>query len=125
MRKRIVTLGSGKRVGLGNYVAGVRTAIANPDVIYAEGLTGFGSRRGSEIRREFLRGLHDRINTGVPYRLIGGAFSRFPRQGRKWGEDWYSDMRFATRRVNTPRLLVRSIEVPPEIRRRLAHRFSD
>ena len=63
---RYITLGDGRRVGLGAYVAGIRQAIANPDVFFRRGLDGWDAT-GREIRNQFLTGVHDRINQGVPY----------------------------------------------------------
>lgn len=56
-----------KAVRLGEYVRGVRFAIAHPEAEFKHGLTTWWPTTGAEIRRQFRRGLHDRINQRVPY----------------------------------------------------------
>lgn len=60
-----------KRVPLGAYVKGIKTAIANPEAEFKHGLTCWWSCTGAEIRKQFRRGMHDRINQGIPYHKRG------------------------------------------------------
>ena len=56
-----------KRVPLGAYVKGIKTAIANPEAEFKHGLTCWRSCTGAEIRKQFRCGMHDRINQAIPY----------------------------------------------------------
>lgn len=109
---RIVTLGDGSRVTLGQYAHAWRTCMAAaPGSVFSRGLCGYGSRTREEILEEFRDGVHDRINRHVP------GFGR----GRKWDADWQRDAWRAAREVNTPRLAVRW--VPRDFVARLRHRM--
>ena len=61
-QRRIVVLGDGKRVTLGNYVRAVKLAKANPTRRFDRGLTCWHPCTGAEIVGQFRDGLHDRIN---------------------------------------------------------------
>ena len=67
MNKRYMTLSEGQRVPLGIFVQGIKKAIANPDAEFKCGLTTWWPVKGSEIRNQFMGGIMDRINQGVPY----------------------------------------------------------
>ena len=70
--KRYITLPAvNKRIPLGAYVRGIKQAIANPDAEFKHGLTSWWSCTGREIRQQFRRGIHDRINQGIPYHQRG------------------------------------------------------
>lgn len=56
-----------RSVPLGVYIAAVKLAKANPDREFKTGLTTWWPTTGSEIMRQFNRGLVDRINAAVPY----------------------------------------------------------
>ncbi len=58
---RVVTLADGRRVRLGEYVRSIKVAIGHPDHLFPAGLNGW-PQTGAEIRREFRRGMHERIN---------------------------------------------------------------
>ena len=65
---RYITLEAiGKRVSLKNYIAGIKFAKANPDTKFKHGLTCWWSCTGRDIMRQFLDGINDRINQGIPY----------------------------------------------------------
>ena len=69
---RYITLPAvNKRVPLGAYVRGVRAAKASLSREFKHGLTTWWPTTGAEIMRQFLCGVHDRINEGVPYILRG------------------------------------------------------
>ena len=51
-----------KRIPLGAYLAGIRTAKANPDAKFMHGLTCWWPCTGREIMQQFRRSIHDRIN---------------------------------------------------------------
>lgn len=65
-------------VSLGAYVRGVRLAIASPDRVFRSGLETWYPTSGAEIRRQFRRGLHDRINQRTPWLLRGSASKERP-----------------------------------------------
>ena len=68
MKRRVIYIPAvEKRVPLGTYLKGVKAAIANPDVEFKHGLTCWWSCTGAEIRKQFRRGIHDRINQAIPY----------------------------------------------------------
>jgi len=68
MSKAYVTLpATGKQVSLRIYVRAIKTAIAHPTVEFKEGLTCWWPCTGADIRRQFRDGIHDRINTQIPY----------------------------------------------------------
>ena len=68
MKRRVIYLPAvGKRVPLGAYVQGIKEAIENPDAEFKHGLTCWWSCTGAEIRKQFRRGVHDRINQGISY----------------------------------------------------------
>ena len=70
--KRVIYLPAvEKRILLGAYVKGVKEAIANPDVEFTHGLTCWWSCTGAEIRQQFRRGMHNRINQAIPYHQRG------------------------------------------------------
>ena len=60
-----------KRVTLGAYVKAIRLAKANPDVEFKDGLSCWWPCTGKEIMRQFLEGVNDRINQGIPYTKRG------------------------------------------------------
>lgn len=71
-KMRIVYLPAVNRaVTLGQYVSAVKIAIANPDREFTHGLTAWWPTTGAEIARQFLHGIIDRINAGVPYSKRG------------------------------------------------------
>ena len=45
----------------------LKLAIANPDAEFKHGLTCWWSCRGRDIRKQFVDGVHDRINQAIPY----------------------------------------------------------
>lgn len=57
----------GKRATLRQYVSAWKVAKANPDRLYARGLTTDCACTGAEIVQQFRDGMHDRINQAVPY----------------------------------------------------------
>lgn len=72
MSKRFITLPAvNKRIPLRAYVKGVKQAIQNPDAEFKHGLTCWWSCTGTEIRKQFRRGMHDRINQAIPYHQRG------------------------------------------------------
>ena len=73
MVQRMITLPAiNKSVTLGQYVSAVKTAKANPGMEFKHGLTCWWPCKGSDIVRQFVEGIHDRINQGVSYNLRGG-----------------------------------------------------
>ena len=56
-----------RQVTVGQYVAAIRLAKANPDMEFRHGLTCWWSCTGREIMKQFWRGVEQRINDAVPY----------------------------------------------------------
>lgn len=54
-------------VSLRAYVKAVKIAKDNPEVEFKTGLTTWWPTKGSEVMRQFRRGMHDRINQMIPY----------------------------------------------------------
>jgi len=74
MSTRYVTLpATNQRVPLGALVAAVKLAKANPAREFKHGLTTWWPVTGAEIVEQFMHGVHDRINQGVPYLERGTA----------------------------------------------------
>lgn len=53
-----------KRVTVSAYVKAVKVARANPTAEFKHGLTTWWPTTGAEIMKQFLEGIHDRINNG-------------------------------------------------------------
>lgn len=60
-----------KSVSLAAYVAAVKLAKANPDAEFGHGLTCWWPCKGRDVIRQFLEGVMERINDGVPYSKRG------------------------------------------------------
>jgi len=60
-----ICLGDGKRVPVGEYLRGVRHAIANPGATFRRSLMGTWPATGAEIRREFFEMVADHCNRGL------------------------------------------------------------
>ena len=60
--KTAIVLGHGKVVTLPEYVRGIKIAKANLERTFKHGLTGWWPVTGKEIMKQFLNGVHDRIN---------------------------------------------------------------
>lgn len=108
---RFVTLGSGRKVGLGAYTRAWRQAKKMPsDASVRETPSGRAGSTAGQALREFRAGMHDRINRHVK----GHA------AGRKWGDDYQAGARHA---ANNLRAGVRlHADAPKDIQRKLSHR---
>lgn len=94
---RYVTLGDGRTIGLGKYVAAWRACLElPPSAPIGRGVDGLGQTAAAALR-DLRAGLDDRINRNVPGYGIG----------RKWSSDWQRAALQASAQVNTPRLIVR------------------
>lgn len=73
MTGRYITLGddSGRRVTLGQYVAAIKLAKANPTTEFKRGLTCWWPVTGAEVVQQFRRGMQDRISQGISYSQRG------------------------------------------------------
>ena len=69
--RTIYIAGCDRRVTIGQYVAAIKKAKANPDAQFPHGLTCWWPCTGSEIMKQFRRGMHDRIDQAVPYSRRG------------------------------------------------------
>lgn len=115
MSKRYVTLGDGRKIGLGRYVAAWKACRElPPNTPIGRGISGWGQTAG-EALEELRNGLIDRINRQVP------GFG----QGRKWSADWYFATWNASRQVNNPRLIVRWLPADMMKVPRFAQRVAD
>ena len=56
-----------RTVTLKDYIRAVKLAKENPDMEFKHGLTCWWSCTGRDIVKQFVEGVHDRINQGVPY----------------------------------------------------------
>jgi hypothetical protein len=65
--RRVITLGYGRQVTIGQYVAAVKSAKANPDATFKDSLCERWPATGREIVGQFVTGMMDRIN------IRGGA----------------------------------------------------
>ena len=63
---RYITINS-KSIPLKIYIAGIRKAKDNPDVVFSHGLTTWWPVKGSEVMQQFRKSVQDRINQGIPY----------------------------------------------------------
>lgn len=108
MSMRYVTLGCGRKVPLGAYVAAWKKALDAPLGSRFNGSPSDSRLPASreDVLREFRAGMTDRINRNVP------GFGK----GRKWASDYYWSMRRAAQEVNNPRLIIRYL--PPDLMKR-------
>ena len=60
-----------RSVTLGQYCKAVKLAKDNPDAEFKHGLTCWYSCKGKDIVKQFLQGVHDRINQGISYSQRG------------------------------------------------------
>ena len=60
-----------KHVPLGIFLQGIRLAKAHPTAQFPHGLVCWWPCSGAEIMRQFLDGVMDRINQGIPYMQRG------------------------------------------------------
>ena len=101
--KRYVTLGCGRQIGLGRYVAAWKQCLAlPPKTSVGPGISGWGQNAG-EALADLRAGLDDRINRHLPWHG----------KGRKWDSDWQRGMTQAAQQINAPRLIVRWL--PPDL----------
>jgi hypothetical protein len=67
-KMRVITISAiNRQVTIKQYIQGIRSAITNPNAEFKHGLTTWWPTKGNDIRAQFLRGIHDRINQGIPY----------------------------------------------------------
>jgi hypothetical protein len=59
---RVITLGYGRQVTIGQYVHAVRLAKSAPDETFSTSLCGDWPTRGRDIVAQFVGGVEDRIN---------------------------------------------------------------
>lgn len=62
-----------RHVTLRQYIDAVKLAKSNPNTEFKHGLTCWYSCKGKDIVRQFLSGIEDRINQGIPYSQRGVA----------------------------------------------------
>ncbi len=72
-KRMIYVPGYERWVTVGQYVQAVKMAKANPDATFKKTLTDWLPGTGRQIMQEFMRGVMDRINQGVPYSKRGIA----------------------------------------------------
>ncbi|TET21429.1 MAG: hypothetical protein E3J71_09480 [Candidatus Stahlbacteria bacterium] len=72
MKRMIYIPGIDRWVTLGQYVKAIKKVKSMPlDTIWPHSLEDWTSARGSDILREFMKGIMDRINQGIPYSQRG------------------------------------------------------
>ena len=107
---RYVTLGDGRKISLGRYVAAWKACkTLSPDTAIGRGVSGTGET-ASEALRRLHAGMHDRINRHIPGYGIG----------RKWSDDWFWPTWRASRDLNS-RVVIRWL--PSDLKSRFAHRL--
>lgn len=95
--QRYITLGDGRKIGLGKYVAAWKACLELPaNAPIGRGINGWGQTAG-EALRDLRAGLDDRISRNIPEYGVG----------RKWSTDWQFATWNASRAINNPRLIVR------------------
>jgi hypothetical protein len=94
---RAITLGCGRQIGLGRYVAAWKACLGLPASTHiGRGVDGWGQNAG-EALHDLRAGMDDRINRHLPW--YG--------KGRKWDNDWQRSMLQASHALNYPRLIIR------------------
>jgi len=112
MTARYVTLGDGRKIGLGAYVRAWKGCLRlDPKTPIGKGIYGLGQTAG-EALLDLRDGMDDRINRHDP---------RFGR-GRKWAWDWQRDARNLAWRLNN-RIVIDWMR--PEFKQRFAHRLRE
>lgn len=67
MSRRYVTLGDGRQLTLGSYVAVVKAAKSSPASTFPRSLCDWWPANGAEIVRQFREGMHERVSRAIPY----------------------------------------------------------
>jgi len=67
MKRTIFLPALDRRITVGQYVAAVKRAKANPNAEFKCGLACWWPCTGREIMQQFFAGVTERINSGVPY----------------------------------------------------------
>jgi hypothetical protein len=66
--KRVVlVVANDKVVSLGQYVRAIKQAKAHPTARFDQGLSCWWPCTGEDIMKQFMDGVHERINDGIPY----------------------------------------------------------
>ncbi len=111
MTQRYITLGDGRKIGLGAYVKAWKACkTLDPNTPIGRGVSGW-SETAEEALRALRFGLHDRINR----RIEGYGV------GRKWSDDWYWPIWRASRDLNS-RVVIRWL--PADLKPRFADRIA-
>ena len=119
-----------RSVSIPAYIKAVRLAKAHPHHCFATTFEDWSGGDGKTIVAEFLRGVHNRINTKTPKithclrkkKSMPLAYG----QGRKWAESYQTEqMRdcLAIRQQATARVRIYQLQTP-ELRRRFGHRLA-
>ena len=111
MSGRYVTLGNGRKVTLGKYVAAWRTCLTLDPNAYVGTCPDGWDGRARDALAQFRAGMHDRINRRLPWY----------RRGRKWDNDWQRETLQAAARLNHPRYVLDWL--PPHLKGRFHHRL--
>jgi hypothetical protein len=113
MTQRYVTLGDGRKIGLGAYVRAWTQCLALPPQTWiGKGVDGWG-QTAREALADLRAGLEDRIN----------RHDHRYGKGRKWGGDYQRETIQAAAALNTPRLRIHWL--PQDLKRRFADRLSN
>lgn len=65
--RTIYIAGIERSVSLRDYIIAIKKAKEYPDTKFDHGLTTWWPTLGREIVRQFVDGVHNRINQGIPY----------------------------------------------------------
>jgi len=70
--KRFITIPViDRRVTIGQYISAIKTAKANPEAEFKHGLTCWWPCTGTDIMKQFMEGINDRINQNISYSKRG------------------------------------------------------
>jgi hypothetical protein len=110
--RRVVTVPTGRRVGLAEYVRSWQVLRGLPPDTEVRGWEWY-PLPVREVLAALRRGMHDRISRHLPWY----------QRGRKWDHDWQRHAIQTAHAANTPRLVLDW--APRDLRARLAHRLRD
>jgi hypothetical protein len=107
---RYITIPSGQRVTIGEYVKVWKAVSAMPAHVHVNGWGQFSTSAGS-IQTDMMDGLMARINRHIP------GYGK----GRKWSSEWFWEIKRSADLLNCPRQRV--YWLPKDLQARFSHRL--
>ncbi len=116
-KKRVVTLGDGRKVPLGKYVEAWQKAKSLPPETPVRGTPSdpIGGGTAADVLREMRAGMDDRINRKDP------SYGK----GRKWDDSWQNDARRLAETLKMKSEVPAGQAHPVDLRGKIAHRLED